>query len=944
MNEPIADRKRVWDRFLERWPLEVLPTITLEEYSTAKDDDCFTYWLEAQTESLGSIWGGSAFKFGIFARGNSDEAEDGGGRSYSDKYGWYTKYGDNPENAFERVISEVSRVAVSAREGNLQNIDEANLGDAFKWKVAFLYQNREVPCVLPIYKADWLRIAANSQEKKISVLQGVLLTDLGTRNILEYGDEVWSSIQAKLATELTPDEAKSILDASLSFRPIKTPTKKMAGYEAENGQQVVLELTNNTTTLYLSPGPWLEKLDGELGKVRKYAKEKSRNSNLSSNAPRLAVGNEIVSVVIPTESVMHALCEAYSGSTHSEPSASPSNSGIKAMPLNQIFYGPPGTGKTFNTVNKSLEILDSGYLEAHKGNRGLVRKKFDELCAEGRIALVTFHQSFSYEDFVEGLKATSEDGQINYEVEDGVFKRMCLLDQASVEIATTESVSVIGKTIWKMSLGDTLGDDAYIYDHCLENNEIRLGYGREIDFSEANSRQAVIERFEEEGVELRDQDYRVTAVNIFRNQMQIGDLVVVSDGNTKFRAIGEIAGEYQCIPNDALGHYAQTRTIKWHRVWDRSLPFEALINKKFSQMTLYQLKPKVVKLEKLSELFEGRSQVAKTRSLYPGLVFAAGSYEIVSVGEDLVRVRVNKTGSTVGFDMEILKELSQRVERDELTTEDIKAKKVFEKTDSSLEKYIVNGYPGVIANLVDLLTSTDDLSLSQSQETGMNSPRVLIIDEINRGNIASIFGELITLIEPSKRAGNDEASEVVLPYSKEKFSVPNNLYIIGTMNTADRSLALLDTALRRRFEFEAMMPDSSLLSGVVVEGVEIEKLLNTLNQRIELLYDRDHLLGHSFFMELDEDSNIRDLRRVFERNILPTLEEYFFEDWSRIRQILGDDLKQLLPQILVPRFTSSEIDSLLGPDLAGEVGSSFYMWNESALNDPQAYIGIYSPA
>lgn len=162
-------------------------------------------------------------------------------------------------------------------------------------------------------------------------------------------------------------------------------------------------------------------------------------------------------------------------------------------------------------------------------------------------------------------------------------------------------------------------------------------------------------------------------------------------------------------------------------------------------------------------------------------------------------------------------------------------------------------------------------------------PHILIIDEINRGNISRIFGELITLIEPSKRAGNDEAIEVTLPYSKEPFSVPNNLYIIGTMNTADRSLALMDTALRRRFDFIEMMPQP----GMVVEdldGVNVRKMLEVMNQRIEALYDREHTLGHAFLMKLN---SFDDLRNAFKNKILPLLEEYFYDDWQKIRWVLG---------------------------------------------------------
>lgn len=164
-------------------------------------------------------------------------------------------------------------------------------------------------------------------------------------------------------------------------------------------------------------------------------------------------------------------------------------------------------------------------------------------------------------------------------------------------------------------------------------------------------------------------------------------------------------------------------------------------------------------------------------------------------------------------------------------------------------------------------------------------PYILIIDEINRGNISKILGELITLLEPSKRKGNDEALEVKLPYSQEPFSVPNNLYIIGTMNTADRSIALLDTALRRRFEFIEMLPDSKELS-TNCDGINLQKLLEAMNTRIEFLLDRERSIGHAFFIGV---TNLNDLQAVFKHKILPLLQEYFYDDYAKINAVLNDN-------------------------------------------------------
>ena len=166
---------------------------------------------------------------------------------------------------------------------------------------------------------------------------------------------------------------------------------------------------------------------------------------------------------------------------------------------------------------------------------------------------------------------------------------------------------------------------------------------------------------------------------------------------------------------------------------------------------------------------------------------------------------------------------------------------------------------------------------------------VLIIDEINRGNVSQIFGELITLIEDDKRAGKEESLKAILPYSKDNFGVPPNLYIIGTMNTADRSVEALDTALRRRFSFVPKMPDESKLD-ITEEGIDLRILLQTINNRLKVLKDNDHTIGHAWLWSV---SNIEQLKNTFENKILPLLQEYFYNDYEKLGLVLGDAFFEL---------------------------------------------------
>ncbi|OSQ26402.1 hypothetical protein CCON61_00260 [Campylobacter concisus] len=633
--------------------------MTLEQYTGVKSKDTFTFWLESKTENLISIWGGSAYKFGIFKRAQNDvEKELKSGQTGDTEYGWYEKYGETRNQAFQKIKSLILQIIKYAQNKEFENIDDIDLGNAIKWKIAFLYAPDKT--LLHIVSKEAFKYLAqknNIKSKNISEIQKELLKNKPSyMDFYEYSSLLWNQ----------------------------------------------------------------------------YAKENKSTHDVLNNSDN----------------------EGYKMTD---------NDKKLTYPLNQILYGPPGTGKTYNTIAKAIEIIETrkvGKEEINgKKEREILKKEFDEYMQSGQIKFVTFHQSYGYEEFVEGIKAKNDtNGNLKYEVEDGVFKALCQVAKKKNEI--------IVKT----------KDDNKIIN-------------------------------EENFKELYD-SYVLTLP------------------------------EYSTSPSSKV---LTTQTGYEFYLYKNTTPSIVVRAKNGSS-------PMSVAYSKLK------------RVLFDGEEYTYSSYE----------------------------------------------PKIIDDMRLDIQKYIVD-----------------------------NSSKnyVLIIDEINRGNISKIFGELITLIEPSKRLGATDEIMVELPYSKEKFGVPSNLYIIGTMNTADRSIALMDTALRRRFEFVEMMPEYDELNKINIEDINIGKMLKMINERIEYLYDRDHTIGHAYFMSLKGGTDIEELASIFKNKILPLLQEYFYDDWEKIRLVLGDNgfikEKEKDRKLLVLDGKEYETDKIL------------YEIKFEAFKEPENYIKIY---
>lgn len=526
----------------------------------------------------------------------------------------------------------------------------------------------------------------------------------------------------------------------------------------------------------------------------------------------------------------------------------PNNAISKTPPLNQILYGPPGTGKTYNTINKALEILG---VETQGKSRAELKAQFDESRQNGQIEFITFHQSFSYEEFVEGIKPkfinsneSAESSKMEYEIKSGIFKQICEKALKNLEYSQKDEAELKKES---------------------EVNNLFEAFIEHIQSEQENGGEYILKQNAE-----KDKNW----------------LVVLLDW-----------GNYKVIKIFSHSGY----------------------------------------LEKYPVFLNGD----KIKAYYSDFK-VDNSFKIPS--------NENRTGY---------------IDTHRFYTAFFKKMQEFES---------------------DWQDSSNDNGEIDFNQKALE-PHILIIDEINRGNISKILGELITLIEPSKRIGasneekarsiGNESLKVTLPYSNETFGVPKNLYIIGTMNTADRSIALLDTALRRRFEFVEMMPQPELLKNIwIVKDTEqrdnenlvipenrieeldkymgeksncLYKILDSINNRIEFLLDREHTIGHAFFFEKakfyqsDEygewyELTLESLKEIFVKKIIPLLQEYFYDDYAKIDAVLNGNKMIEITEVKVSSLFSKKDKDL---ELDDKKIYKITPFENEIWDNPQTYKNIY---
>lgn len=756
---------------MQEWPISRVRQMTLEEYTNDHREDAFVYWLELRSQELGSILGGSSFKFGIARRADGTGTKRGGqGRSYSRHYMWQSRLGQSPQEAWEATRQVLIDVIDAAQARRLEVIDGLPLGNTVRWKLAFLYQDRQDPLVFPIYKKECLFYHhqrsvdpdAKAQRTPWSAMYRSLSARLRGMDVFSRAEGLWDSWRR------TQDpQPRDWIIPLAAFGLRQQVARQLCALEEVTSQHLPLTLEAQFEKSGIQPGDRLALLDEDTLRARGLVQSIQPGDLRWEQVPGP------VALPLPqapsqiTEVTAWRHREAIWGEqAQAAPSPAPEEEASAPCPApqNVIFYGPPGTGKTFRVAREALRLCgqDPAGLSPEQ-----VTARLQEWQRMGRIELVTFHPSYSYEEFVEGIRPVLGQGEeLGYRCTSGAFKRIALQAMAA-GLPTQQEEHISFTTLWEALL---------------------------------------------EQVDNFDGDYLIEGLGEGIYALQRG-----GGGRLEARRV---------------------LSVETGDAWLSDAPL-------------------VLEREAAAALWSARQQLDPQR---------APTAEEIKTLVRRVRGHTRRVHAAVLWPL--LRELENLARRGP-----------------------PSGAPGALARRRHASESLRQAPEHQPRFDARSPAYVLIIDEINRGNLSKVAGELITLLEPSRRMGQPDATVVRLPTSQELFAVPPNLHVLATMNTADRSIALLDVALRRRFTFVEVMPEGDTLEAELLRrGADpglarlLAHSLAVINERISFLYDRDHQIGHAYLMDALDAPRARD---ALVQRILPLLQEYFYDAWDRICLVLG---------------------------------------------------------
>jgi 5-methylcytosine-specific restriction protein B len=871
------DNQKLYDiknDFLKAWPIERLESITLEEY-TNLDKTSFCYWIEHITSAVGSIKGGSSYKFGIYRMSESSQTEPANNRTNNGEFAWHTKYGASQEEAFQSIKTIIIQIIRFSQENNLKPLDNIDLGDAYKWKIAFLYGNFNI---INIFKIDSLsRIAlglglVSKETNTFSELNNLILKEKpNSEDFFDFSHRIWNtygkendrikSFEKWLKLEVKTDSGK--INSYLKALNILRDHFKINVYTEDN--------INLLKELYEDLKIHQKEIDGKYyySKAKSYGEGGFYSAAVNSYIDFFNNYSAINKIIIPLKfKELIVQLQKYKVENNLSYNLLPHDGKGNFIWLSDKDSVIGSSLAHFEVSIRGKGNKDTIYVDVHfesnkKQYRDLFSKSINEL-PEG-LEWIDWFKSKSI-GYKESYKLSDEDN-----LSEKIFNALKYIDET-----IGDTIRGIINTI--PSKEKSINNNG----NKTENMEIPLnqilfgppGTGKtfnsineaikiiNLDFDLTQDRTFVKEEF----------DRLVTEGQIvfttFHQSMSYEDFIegikpkVEEDANENKQVVYEIEdGIFKRLVENAKKFKTASKEIfeyySFDDAWD-DLVTEA-----------------------------GRNLENNSPLVLP----------IQTPNLGLKIVEISERGNL------ILKPIYSD-EAKEYTVSYLRTRKLQESfPDLSVLKNIDKEFRAVIggsnstaywSTLNFINQKINQKSKITKQENRMPAlPHVLIIDEINRGNISQIFGELITLIEDSKRLGELEELEITLSYSKKKFGVPSNVYIIGTMNTADRSIEALDTALRRRFSFKEFAPNSELirnegLSGAlngVVNGIDLALLLDTINTRIEKLIDKDHKIGHSYLLKVNSEET---LKSSFRNEIIPLLEEYFFGDYGKIGLVLGN--------------------------------------------------------